>query len=275
MSLWPNNAQCAVALTFDFDAESLWLANNPRHHELPAVLSLGHYGARVGVPKILELLAEEEIIATFFVPGWTAEKYPHHVAMIQKAGHEIAHHGYTHVAPDPADPALVEAEIDKGIAALEKVTGLRPRGYRPPDGVSCEQSLRLLVERGLVYNSCFKDHYLPYRHQLADGSPGPVEIPEQPTLDDWAFGASSLSNPRPLFTKQHVLSIWQDEFRELYEWGAAFTLVMHPQVTGRALRLATLREFIAYTRTFERVWYATCSQIADAFVTLEGREIGD
>ena len=270
MSLWPNNAQCAVALTFDFDAESLWLANNSRHHELPAVLSLGHYGARVGVPKILELLADEGIIATFFVPGWTAEKYPRQVGMIQNAGHEIAHHGYTHVAPDPADPALVEAELDKGIAVLEKVTGLRPSGYRPPDGVSSELSLRLLVERGLVYNSCFKDHFLPYRHQLADGSPGPVEIPEQPTLDDWAYGASSLSNPRPLFTKQHVLSIWQDEFAELHQWGAAVTLVMHPQVTGRAMRLATLRDFIAYTRTFERVWYATCSQIAAAFIGQEG-----
>lgn len=266
---WPNNNQCALALTFDFDAESLWLANNPRHHELPAVLSLGKYGAKVGVPKILELLRDEEIQSTFFVPGWVAEQYPAHVEMILSGGHEVAHHGYTHVAPDPADPDLVESEIMRGIEALERITGMRPRGYRAPDGVSCEQSLRLLTEQGLIYSSTFKDDFVPYRHQLADGSPGPIEIPEQPTLDDWAYGASSLSSPRPLFTKEHVLSIWSDEFRELYGWGGVVTMVMHPQVTGRPIRLATLREFIAFARGFDRVWYATCEEIAEAFIAYE------
>ncbi len=275
--IWPKNNKCAVALTFDFDAESLWLANNPHHKDLPAVLSLGKYGAKVGVPKILELLRQEELKATFFVPGWTAEQYPAHVEAILAGGHEVAHHGYTHVAPDPRNPALVEEELDKGIAALEAVMGKRPRGYRPPDGVSSELSLRLLVERGFLYNSCFKDDYLPYRHLLDNGPHsskgssrfGPVEIPEQPTLDDWAFGSSSLSSPRPLFTKEHVLSIWQDEFRELYAWGGCYTLVMHPQISGRPMRLATLRELIAFTRTFDNVWYATCEEIAKAFIAQE------
>lgn len=263
--IWPNKAQCTLALTFDFDAESLWLANNPRHIDLPAVLSLGTYGAKVGVPKILELLKDEEIRGTFFVPGWVAEKYPNHVEAILADGHEVAHHGYTHVAPDPSDPDLVESEIMRGIEALESITGLRPRGYRAPDGVSCEQSLRLLTEQGIIYSSTFKDDFVPYRHRLADGSLGPIEIPEQPTLDDWAYGSSSLTSPRPLFTKDHVLSIWSDEFRELYAWGGAVTLVLHPQITGRPIRLATLREFIAFTREFERVWYATCEEIAHAF----------
>lgn len=267
--LWPNQATLALALTFDFDAESLWLANNPRHHELPAVLSLGQYGARVGVWKILELLRQEGLKATFFVPGWTAEKYPSHVEAILKDGHEVAHHGYTHDAPDPINPDMVRDELERGIAALEKISGQRPRGYRPPDGVSSELSLRLLTEHGFLYNSCYKDHYLPYRHVLADGTPGPVELPEQPTLDDWAFGSSSLSAPRPLFGKDHVLGIWQDEFRELYSWGGLFMLVMHPQVTGRPIRLATLREFITHTRQFPGVWTATCSEIAAAFVAQE------
>jgi peptidoglycan/xylan/chitin deacetylase (PgdA/CDA1 family) len=184
-------------------------------------------------------------------------------------GHEIAHHGYTHAAPDPADPRLVAEELDRGLEALEQITGKRPVGYRPPDGVSSELSLRLLTERGFLYNSCFKDDFVPYRHLLADGAPGPVEVPEQPTLDDWAYGSSSLSAPRPLFPKEAVLSIWRDEFHELYDWGAAITIVMHPQISGRPMRLATLRDFIAYTRRFDRVWYATCTEIASAFVAHE------
>ncbi len=42
--VWPNGVKCAVVLTFDFDAESLWLANDPRHRELPATLSRGGGG---------------------------------------------------------------------------------------------------------------------------------------------------------------------------------------------------------------------------------------
>ena len=266
---WPNGATCAVALTFDFDAESLWLANDPAHKDLPATLSIGRYGAKVGVPKILELLRDEDIGATFFVPGWTVDNHTDRVEAVLAAGHEIGHHGYTHRAPDPNDPAMVEDEIDRGLAALESRLGVRPSGYRPPDGMSSELSLRLLTERGFTYNSCFKDDYLPYRHRLADGSPGPVELPEQPTLDDWAFGSSSLANPRPLFTKDHVLSIWQDEFRELHDWGGLFMLVMHPQVTGRPIRLATLRELIAFMRGFPGVWFATSDEIARAFIDHE------
>ena len=164
---------------------------------------------------------------------------------------------------------MVEEELDKGVAALEQITGQRPVGYRPPDGVSSELGLQLLTERGFLYNSCFKDHYLPYRHMLADGTPGPIELPEQPTLDDWAYGSSSLSSPRPLFTKEHVLSIWQEEFRELYAWQGLFMLVMHPQISGRPLRLATLREFISFMRAFPGVWVARCREIAEVFVAQE------
>ena len=52
---WPNGAKCAVMLTFDFDAETLWLARDPENAKRPGMLSMGLYGARVGVPKILEL----------------------------------------------------------------------------------------------------------------------------------------------------------------------------------------------------------------------------
>jgi hypothetical protein len=52
---WPNGARVALCLTFDFDAESLWLARDPDNAERLATLSQGRYGAKVGVPKILEL----------------------------------------------------------------------------------------------------------------------------------------------------------------------------------------------------------------------------
>ncbi len=67
-------------------------------------------------------------------------------------------------------------------------------------------------------------------------------------------------------TNSHVLEIWRDEFQEIYRQGGLFNLVCHPQVIGRPSRLALLREFIAYTRKFPRVWYATGSQVAEAWI---------
>lgn len=266
---WPEGKACALALTFDFDAEELWIGNDPAHAADPGVLAMGHYGARVGVPKILELLAEEELPATFFVPGAVAETYPGHVHAILEAGHEIAHHGYTHVPASPEAPGLVEEQIDRGLEALDRVAGITPLGYRAPDGVSSHLGLRTLTDRGFLYDSSLRDHFAPYRIVLEDGLPGPVEIPEQPTLDDWAYGSSSPTQYRVLQSKSHVLSIWQDEFTELREWGGSITLVMHPQITGRPIRLATLRDFIAHTRTFDDVWYATCGAIARHFISQE------
>ncbi|MCP3975819.1 MAG: polysaccharide deacetylase [bacterium] len=267
--VWPVGKRCAVALTFDFDAEALWIGNDPANADDPGVMALGHYGARVGVPKILELLSEEELPATFFIPGVVAEQYPGHIHAVLEAGHEVAHHGYTHIPADPSIPGRVEEQIDRGLEALDKVAGIVPLGYRAPDGVSSHLGQRLLTDRGFLYDSSLKDHFAPYRIILQDGSPGPVEIPEQPTLDDWAFGSSSSVSYKVMQSKQQVLSMWNDEFLELRTWGGVATLLCHPQITGRPMRLSTLRDFIAFTRTFDDVWYATCGDIARNFVAYE------
>jgi peptidoglycan/xylan/chitin deacetylase (PgdA/CDA1 family) len=270
--IWPHAKRCAVALTFDFDAEELWIGADPANATDPGVLALGHYGARVGVPKILELLAQEELPATFFIPGAVAERYPGHVHAILESGHEVAHHGYTHVPADPKVPGLVVEQIDRGLEAIERVAGVTPIGYRAPDGVSSLLGQQILTNRGFLYDSSLKDHFAPYRIVLDDGRLGPVEIPEQPTLDDWSYGSISPGGYRVLQSKQHVLSIWTDDFVELRAWGGVVTLVCHPQITGRPMRLSTLRDFIAFTRTFDDIWFATCADIARHFVATEGRQ---
>ena len=56
MTRWPGGAQGAVAFTFDFDAEEVWIGDDPANADRPGVLSQGTYGAKVAVPLILELL---------------------------------------------------------------------------------------------------------------------------------------------------------------------------------------------------------------------------
>ena len=97
--MWPDGKRCAAAFTFDFDAESVWIADDPENANRPGVLSQGTYGARVAVPLILELLERRGVKATFFVPGVVAESYPDRVSAIVAAGHELAIHGFTHTSP--------------------------------------------------------------------------------------------------------------------------------------------------------------------------------
>ena len=70
---WKNGARCAIALYFDVDHETNELRDGGKS---VGRLSWGQYGNRVGVPRILKLLKEQDIQASFFVPAVTALLYP-------------------------------------------------------------------------------------------------------------------------------------------------------------------------------------------------------
>jgi peptidoglycan/xylan/chitin deacetylase (PgdA/CDA1 family) len=265
-SPWPNGAQCAVMFTFDFDAETLWVSRDPSNWKRPGTLSQGTYGAKVGVPKILELLRDHNLKATFFVPGWTAEKYVDRVEAMLKDGHEVGHHGYLHEWIEPDFPDREREALEKGLEALKKTVGVRPSGYRSPAGETSQSMITLLADHKFLYDSSLMDDINPYQLRLAGDAPGPIELPWHWSLDDAPYMLFSLKNPRPILTNSHVLEIWQDEFKEIYRDGGLFNLVCHPQVSGRPSRIALLREFIAFTMKFPKVWYATGREVAEAWI---------
>jgi peptidoglycan/xylan/chitin deacetylase (PgdA/CDA1 family) len=262
---WPNGARVAVMLTFDFDAETLWLSRDPANAKRPGTLSQGTYGAKVAVPKILEVLKEAGVKGTFFVPGWTAEHHTGRVEMILREGHEIAHHSYSHRWIDPDFPDQEIEEMEKGLDALKRTVGVVPKGYRSPAGETSELLIRLLQKHSFLYDSSLMDDINPYRHILPDGTKGPIELPWHWSLDDAPFALFSIKSPRPIFTNSHIKEVWQDEFREIYRWGGLFDLLMHPQVSGRPSRIALLREMIAWIQTFPGVWFATGTEVAEAW----------
>jgi peptidoglycan/xylan/chitin deacetylase (PgdA/CDA1 family) len=265
---WPNDAHGVVMLTFDFDAETLWISRDPKNLERPSILSQGTFGPKVGLPKILELFREMEVPGTFFVPGWTAEKHTRAVASLLEAGHEVGHHGYLHKWIDVDDPGSEIEEMDRGLAALEKTVGVRPKGYRPPAAITSKQTMRLIQDRGFLYSSSMLDSINPYRHVLEDGSAGPIELPFQWNLDDSALALYSIQIPRAIFPSGHILQLWKEEFDAVYEWRALFNIVLHPQIIGRPARLAMLRQFIEYMRSFSKVWFATGTKVANAWAEL-------
>jgi len=246
-----------VCLTFDLDAES-GLVGRDGASAPPVAMSQGRYGPRTGLDYILGLLERHKVPATFFVPGWTADNYTVAVAKCVKAGHEIAHHGYHHVRPDSFANAEEEREeLERGIEALENVTGRRPTGYRSPAWELSPHTIGLLATLGFTYSSNMMDCDGPYQHPLEDGAKL-VELPVSWTLDDWPY-----FNARPERTPAEVEEIWRDVFDEMRErQGAAFVLTMHPQVIGRPGRLAMLHRLVSYMQVSGETEFLRCDELA-------------
>ncbi|GGD17791.1 polysaccharide deacetylase family protein [Aureimonas glaciei] len=266
---WPNGAKSALFIGFDVDAETAWIGNTPANADRLVTVSHGGYDGRVGIARILMLLDELALPATFFIPGWTALAHLAACEPILAAGHEIGHHGYLHRRPDRGDIDAAREEIDRGFEALGQALGVRPIGYRAPSGENFPELMSHLAASGIRYSSSFRDDIRPYRHILADGGPGPVEIPVNFAFDDWNFGMSSRVDPRPLFGRDAILPLWIDEFEATHAWGGVTTMVLHPQVSGRPMRWHLLRDFLRYVQAKGDVWIASGAEITQHFERME------
>lgn len=262
MITWPRDKRLAVLLTFDVDAESVWLARDPDNAGRLGVLSQGLYDIKRAVPKLLELLAAEELPATFFIPGWVAEHHTDRCKEIRDAGYEIGHHGYSHAWADAAKPQAECDDFDRGTEALDRFLGVKPVGYRPPGGEITLNTIEMLADRGFLYNSNMLDDVYPYRHRLPDGRQGPIELPTHWSIGDANYTWNSIRHPKVIQTNDHIFNVWKDEFDAHYEWGALFNLVLHPQMIGRPSRVMLLKRFIDYVRGFDGVWFTTCAEAA-------------
>src|SRR5436190_6148234 len=91
---WPNGARVAVGLSFDVDNATAELATG---NLISEVISRGEYGAIDGLPRILRLLDQHQIPASFFIPAVSHLLHPNMIPDIQKSGrHEIGVHGWIH-----------------------------------------------------------------------------------------------------------------------------------------------------------------------------------
>ncbi|MEW6082835.1 MAG: polysaccharide deacetylase [Bacillota bacterium] len=235
-----------VVLTFDLDGETLWLARDPENAHRPVTLSQGAFGPKVGVPLILDLLNSHEIKATFFVPGWIAEKHTTTVKSVMEKGHEIAFHGYMHEWPHTLSPEQERAVFFRGLKALQDILAVSPSGYRAPAWELSTSTMGFLIEQGFLYSSNFMDSIKPYCHHLPSGG-NLVEIPVSWVCDDAPFFLYGLNLPgRQIASPDSVRDIWRKEFDSLHKRGLPLVLTMHPQLIGRPSRLDMLHELLTY-----------------------------
>ena len=232
-------------LSFDVDAETPVLVEGRRHADNAGVMSHQAYGPLVGVPRILDLLAEYSLPATFFVPGLTAERYPQAVERILEAGHEVGHHSYAHFSPVDQDEAAERADFERALDVLGRF-GVRPDGFRCPSWEPAWRTPALVAEYGLAYDSSLMDDDRPYLLETPSGNV--VELPVHWSLDDWEQYAYL---PRPAFksaveSPRKVLDLWTSELDAMRRHGCLFVLTCHPFLSGRPHRVEVLRGLIEH-----------------------------
>jgi peptidoglycan/xylan/chitin deacetylase (PgdA/CDA1 family) len=258
---WLGDSAAVAVLSFDVDAESPILAQGRRYADHAMVMSHQAYGPLVGVRRLLELLGDFGIRATFFVPGLTAERYPETIGRIAASGHEIGHHSYSHRSPVDLGEAGERADFERALAALERV-GVRPNGHRAALWEASWNTPALVAEYGLDYDSTLMDDDKPYLLETERGTI--AELPPHWSLDDWEQYAYL---PRPeigtnIESPAKVLDLWTNELDAMRRHGCLFMLTNHPFLSGRPGRVETLRRLVEHALGRGDVEFATAAEVA-------------
>jgi peptidoglycan/xylan/chitin deacetylase (PgdA/CDA1 family) len=191
------------------------------------------------------------------------------------AGHEIAHHGWTHRPPASLSRAEEEGELQRGNAAIRKLTGSTARGYRSPSWDLSPHSVELLAKHGFLYDSSLMgDDYAPYYARQGDqielekparfgAETALVEMPIHWAADDaphFEYVRTETTFRQGLMNASAVGENWIGDFlymRDTVDWGV-LTYTCHPYVIGRGARM----------RMLERV-IETAANNGAAFLTME------
>ena len=259
-SAWPDGAQCAVALSFDSDHETNELRDGGKSI---GRMSWGQYGSRVGVPRIAKLLARHSVRTSFYVPAVTALLYPDEQRALAAEGHEIAIHGWIHelnsTLPREAELDLMRRASD----TLEKITGTRPVGMRTPSWDFSPNTLAIVKELGLQYDSSLMADEDCYELLLNGEPTGVVEIPVEWVRDDAVyFWMNRFAAQRPYTPPTAVFDIFRREFDAAYDEGGIFQLTCHPHVIAYRSRIWIIDELIRHAKSRRKVWFATHAEIA-------------
>lgn len=256
--IWPNGARVAVALSFDMDCESNFLSSGQG-------LSRAEYAARVGMPRILRMLEQQQVPATFFIPAVDGLLHPEAVDAILNSPlkHEIGIHGWIHESIVDLKPGEEEKLTRRAFEWWTKRLGHKPRGIRTPSWDFTNETYAIIRGLGLDYDSSLMADDRPYEILAEGKATGLVELPVKWILDDWTYYCFDLrARTYHRMGDDEVYEIYKAEFDQAYEEGSLFLLTLHPLISGYPSRLVMVERLLTYIRSKPDVWFAALDQVA-------------
>jgi len=226
------------------------------------VISRGEYDVVV-IPRLVALMKKYDIKGTFFTPGHTIDSTPEAVMPYIEAGHELAHHGWTHRLPVTMSREEEEEEIVRGNESIKRISGRTARGYRSPAWDLSPNSIELLLKHGIQYDSSMMGHdYDCYFARQGDvvellkpmvrgRETKLLEMPISWSLDDFPH-FEYMRNPNGsiqagLMNATNVLENFVDDYTYMTRVQPDFgilTYTFHPHVIGRGHRMMMLERLI-------------------------------
>jgi peptidoglycan/xylan/chitin deacetylase (PgdA/CDA1 family) len=258
---WPDGKRIAVAVTVMLETWSEGKAPpygvqaspmQPGTVDLGGI-AWGSYGGKIGVWRLINLLAANGIRGTFCVNGHCAELYPDAVGQIVKSGHDVAGHAYlqdqllAYMSPDEERDT-----ISRCLDILEGVTGTRPQGWLSPVMAYTENTRKFLAAERLLWHGDARDTDLP---RVAETDYGPiVQIPGSDFTDNRVLRSSS----------RDLWDVHTETFDYLYrnEMPAFLPLSMHSHFGGRPMIAAVFDKIFKHIAKHSDVWLATHVEIA-------------
>ncbi|MGH7834613.1 MAG: polysaccharide deacetylase family protein, partial [Candidatus Binatia bacterium] len=161
------------------------------------------YGERVGIYRVLEVLRQEGIKASFFVNGHTVETFPGVMRQILAGGHELCSENWRHEYVFMMTPEEQRSDIKRTVDAFQRVLGFKPQGFIMPGERPTDETPKFLVELGYKYWMAFLHEDLPYILKV-DGGELLIASYGIWTTDHRTGRADAGRTPREL------LQIWKD-----------------------------------------------------------------
>lgn len=225
------------------------------------------YGLRVGLFRLLDALAQRELVPTFLLNAYVCRLYPDVVEAILESGGEVVGHGRTNAElQGPMWEGQEASLIQESTAILTETFGRPPAGWMSPGATQSARTLDLLADAGYRYTLDWplddQPVWLGCRSGRILSVPYPLEINDYPTV---------LSRGH---TARQFAAMALDQFEELLGGALGvpevFALSLHTFISGQPHRLRALREVLdGIADAREAIWYTTPGAIADVMYGLE------
>lgn len=258
---WPNNARTAVVMTCLWENWSdgkgppfsvQTTALKPGTHDR-AAMTWGTYGGRAGVWRLLKILDENKVPATFVANARALELAPAAARQAIRSGHEIAAHSYTQDALLAyLDPKEEKALIKRCIDIHKKITGSKPKGWLSPVVSPTAHTEAFMAEAGFLWYGDYNNIDLPQRVKTKKGSI--VAIPHTDFADHRALRLNS----------RDWYDVYKDTFDYLYanEPTSYLNITVHCHFGGRPLMAAQVDAILKYIKRFPDVWIVRHDELA-------------
>lgn len=193
--------------------------------------------AEANTDRLLTILANRSMHATFFVLGWTAERHPELVRRIAAAGHEVASHGCDHELIYRQGPADFREDVRRARRLLQDLSGQEVIGYRAPSYTIMSRTLwalPILVDEGYRYDSSIfpiarRRYGMPraprWPHRIALGNAGSIAEFPLPTV---RFGPLNAPATGGAYLRLLPLRFQQWAVRRMIKAARPFVLNVHP-----------------------------------------------